>query len=284
MEKVKNGLGWVIRSFFIICIPVFLVIYVRWFQLTPLGGSYQSLGAAGVTGGLIFLFLFSGSVVFLVRHRKRAFLFSAVLFFVLNIYIITNFPVLLDSAKLNGVTYYLTYTDSGDPSFITTELTIWKGWFKHEMLQSSKYAGVFNYDYDLGLVGVVADFEDYEILLYSLRDGELLRSYHQRTEYDNHLFYISRECINPTGDKWNPCEKWKNTIYQCSMENISCVSLPFQYTSPERIVHLELNEISGEINFLINGDTSGPIDEFILVYSYGPNPRCYVEGCEILGP
>ena len=68
-------------------------------------------------------------------------------------------------------------------------------------------------------------------------------------------------------------------IYQCELDNTGCAPLPFQYTGEDEIAYLEFNEATQEYEFYVWPD----IGDEILVYSFGDHPRCYAEGCEILG-
>jgi hypothetical protein len=57
------------------------------------------------------------------------------------------------------------------------------------------------------------------------------------------------------------------------------------YKGYGRFTDVEADESTNEIQIIFKDDFDAGKREFgeeILIYTYGDNPRCYVEGCEIL--
>ena len=75
------------------------------------------------------------------------------------------------------------------------------------------------------------------------------------------------------------CDKVDYFLYQCNLDYTECKPLPVKYTSYSEDNSLELEEIAetGEILLFDNFDESPT-----LIFSYGEQPRCYVEDCQIL--
>ncbi len=64
-------------------------------------------------------------------------------------------------------------------------------------------------------------------------------------------------------------------LYRCKSNNTSCHRLPFQYEENWLPYgYIEVDNSTGEMNLNIIIDNQ-------LIFSYGANPRCYVEGCSL---
>ena len=72
MKKTTNTNEWIKRNFFLITIAIFVIIYLRWFRLTPLvlDGSYNDPNEAYITG-LVFFCIYSLFAVLSRSGRYR---------------------------------------------------------------------------------------------------------------------------------------------------------------------------------------------------------------------
>ncbi|MEW5940022.1 MAG: hypothetical protein AB1750_10195, partial [Chloroflexota bacterium] len=133
------------------------------------------------------------------------------------------------------------------------------------------------YDEKMKLVSVVEkSWDDSESLLYT--DSLPPRTFWEDLEFEGKRYYLAYVC-NPNPENKYDCIA-TYTLYQCELDNTSCVPLPFQYTEQdhqvEEIVMERDNTTNNvKVSFYWDGITT-------LIFSYGDHPRCYVEGCEIL--
>lgn len=276
MDRIKSFIKWVTKRIFPISIVVFVLIYIWWFRLTPWESQDDNCCSNGEYKlGLTLLFTYSVLVMvsWLARNRnffRMFFRFTMILFFILNSWYITALmPKVIDHAKYNEIEYYLvSYHVSFDTPWKTaTQLTKWYGGLNYEThyMDSWAWNGEIFYDKKTNLVNVVARNH----LLFT--DASSPRYYkHDSRQLDGHLYYVSSQCIY--------CNSYPYTIYKCDLDNTSCILLPFQYTGNEMFEKLDVNEVTKELEFYISTD----FESDILVYSYGENPRCFVDGCEIL--
>jgi hypothetical protein len=272
MEKAKNIFRWIYRNFFFISFATFFPFYVRRFWLLP--------SKEGLFSGIIWIFILVCIAVILRIKKYPSWmvisLFVYFIFFsaanVLNIYF--NVLRIDDYAKYNGVRYYIvSYPHYFDPPWRIYNFTEWSGLFRFKSQQIDHAGLKIRYDEKMGLVSLVSiGFDGQEQLVFT--DSDPPREYgHIFAQNNRNLYYISPQCNQ--GDDGYFCIY---TLYQCEMDNTSCVLIPFRYTSRETYAYLKFNETTDEIDVYI-APTFG--DDF-LIYSYGDHPRCYVDGCEIL--
>ena len=111
--------------------------------------------------------------------------------------------------------------------------------------------------------------------------GEHSRSYegYSKTKLGNHLYYVSDEC-NTWGNSYHDvCETSIYFLYECNLNNTGCSQMPFQYIGNAFYIEMKPNELTNEINIYFDiGTYPGTTT---LIYTYGPHPRCYVNGCTI---
>lgn len=279
MDSVKFFAEWIAKRLFPISTVIFILIYIWWFRLTPWNPQEYCCSYIDYKLGITLLVFYVGLGVIWRLTKNRNYLgklirVAIIFFFILNSWYITIYmPRLIDAAKYNETVYYLvSYPKAIDiPWRTVNQLSKWHGFLNYETLYMDDWAwkGRLFYDKKTNLVNVVAVFDDRSYLLYT--DDTPSRYYeHDSRQLENHLYYVSSQC-------WY-CKASPYTMYECELDNTSCVRLPFRYTGKGEFDYLEVNEKTKEIDFYIWLGS----DDDVLVYSYGVQPRCYVEECEIL--
>jgi len=250
VKKVVDVSKWLIRNFFLISIGVFIVIYLRWFRLTPLVFDYYNDPNGAYIVGLILLSMYIASVtlVRLAKNRttlKKTLFIPVIFFFGINvIHASSFFPSIENNIKCNGNTYYITWMHPfGDYQWTFDQLTMWRG---------LKYETQF-FGYSEGPFEIVCDKEKEEtniiraingVLIYS--HGENSRGYYgyagaQLEEYE---YFLSDRCNNWNG---NTCPTETYTLYECNLNYTSCDSLGISYTE-EVNRHKTLERRKRELN------------------------------------
>lgn len=280
MEKVKNGFRWVADNFFVISIAVFILADSTWFWLRR--------GVANSNLGYFLLLIYAIFAIFYWKMKPRSYFRTALLIltalsWLANIsYTILSSPTVEDIAYHNRTAYILVANHNFmEQPYTWFTLAKWK-WGHVPETKGIYVTGSlghvnFVYDEETKVVGVVGFFG----LAYT--DGEPPRDYENGPEYKGYKYYSSRECIKLTGGSKYHCETYRYTIYKCNLQNTGCIQIPVEYIGTEWISDLTFNEGTRELGFSVERRGDHPADDMvILVYSYGPIPRCYVEGCEIL--
>jgi hypothetical protein len=122
----------------------------------------------------------------------------------------------------------------------------------------------------------VSVFEDgFSRLVFT--DGENPRAYAGTGGklYD-HTYYLSEQCNNLSNDKgYYKCESYTYIPYRCNAQSILCESIPIQYTEEYYGYYYWVEDVAkNEISLYDDND--------VLIFTYGKDSRCYVDGCEIL--
>ena len=277
MDKVKAIIGWITKRLFPISIVIFVLIYMWWFRLTPWDPQEYCCSNGNYQFGLTLLVLFIGSGIFWLLTKNRNYLgmffrITTIFFLILNSWYITLFvPRIIDAAKYNGIVYYLVsyYTGPDQPSTLY-QLTKWYGMFNYEIRDMDRWVwkGRIFYDQKTNLVNIIT-LKNH----LSYTDSIPPRYYeHDSRQLGDHLYYVSQHC------EYCNTGPYTITMYECELDNTACAMLPFQYIGEGEFWFLDINEGTKEIEFYILPPSGG----YVLAYSYGENPRCYVEGCEIL--
>lgn len=290
MKKIRSLASWVIKDFFYITVAIFVVIYSRWFQLTPLMLNGYNDSDEALAFGFILLIIYIILGIFLKNYWRyailRGILFVPTFLFLLAsvIHIISYFPSLENDIKCNGVRYYITWSHPfSDYQWTNDTLAVWKSNFSYE----TSFFG-----YSGGPYRIVCDEEKGDTNIIRTMNGVLVetfgkedRSYdsYAKATLQNRQYFLATQCNN-----WSPsiCETVTYTLYECNLEYKSCNALPVQYTVNFDVynstnVFLEADETTNDIN-LYDGYESNP--GRTLIFTYGENPHCYVEGCKILEP
>lgn len=278
---------WITQNFFPISIAVFGVIYLNWFRLTPLmlNGSNDSDDAYVFGFGLLTIYSVSGLLVKLSKRNfplKMFLLIPMVVLFSLNIvYLKFFFPRVTNNLACNGTMYYITWSHPlSDPQWSNYTLAKWKNAFTYQ-------TQFFGYPPGAGPFEIVCDDEKGEtnivrtinnVLVYT--DGANPRRYdaYAGTQLNDQQYFLAWQCNN-----WSPytCGSETYTLYQCNLDFKSCDSLPLHYTveDPSSYLVLEADNKTNEIS-LYDDYEDNP--DRTLIFTWSENPRCYVEGCEVL--
>lgn len=290
MNRIIAGITWIVKNFFLISISILLVFYLRWFRLAPFVLGDDSDPTFGFIGGMILLGIFV-ALAFALLHSKHVLLkaillLANVIFFAINaMYLIIHIPRIEAAAKCNGITYYITYgAPLGDEQWTYRQLTKWMGIFHYE-------SQFFGYAPGRGPSEIVCDEAKSETNIVSLyprqlryTDGEHPRTYvyGALAKLKHHLYFISEQWTNP-GNRMNDlcctCNTEIYTLYECNSDYTACNPLPITYTSCYvDSLELRANPTTSEVNlFELDSDN----ENGKLIFTYGANPRCYIDGCSI---
>ena len=284
MKKIIDASKWLIRHFFYFSIAVFIVIYLRWFRLTPLM-FYNDPDYAYIVG-LILLGLYCLFAILIKLSESKTWLkilllIPAIFFFMgIVIHAYAFFPSVETIAKCNKKTYYITWMHPfGDYQWTFDNITIWKSVFKYESFFFGYSGGPYEIvcDKELDEANIISAMNDMLVLVYT--DGKNPRNYDRYTGaiLGDHRYFLADQC-----NDWVPstCGSDTYTLYQCNLEIKSCKPLSLQYTTPntESFV-FETDEKANQISLYDDFDYN---PNRTLIFTYGEYPRCYVEGCEIL--
>jgi hypothetical protein len=291
MDGINILIEWIKKRLFPISIAIFVLIYIWWFRLTPWNPSMTFWDSpkicctSNVTYrfGLILLIFYAVSGMFWRFIKSRGcfgtfFRATTIFFFTINSWYITLFvPRIIDVAKYNGIMYYLVsyYTGPDQPSTLY-QLTKWHGMFNYEIRDMDRWVwkGKIFYDQKTNLVNIVTEYKNH----LSYTDDIPPRYYeHDSRQLGNYLYYVSSLC-NSKGKDLCVTYDYAYAMYECELDNTACAMLPFRYTGEGEFNYLEVDEKTKEVGFYVWLASEGNI----LAYSYGEQPRCYVEGCEIL--
>jgi len=282
---------WVRKYFLLISAIGFIIVYLFWLKIFPFiyfdSSAFDKLPISNLLMGLRALknYVIFGMLFSLSQNRKLLrilFLIPTIFYFGLNFSVATScFPTMVDTAKFDGVTYYLTYNHQCilDEQHGENYLVVLDGEQRYELFTLSDQSGdKIVYDGQTKTIGVVQVFPDgEERLVFALDENP--RDYEWYEQFNNHLFYSSRECVSWKNKYYgNICDVDKYKIYQCEMDNTSCAPLPMQYLGKEvDWSRIEVNETTKKLEFYVVRDS-----RHTLVLSYDDHPHCHVEGCQIL--
>lgn len=286
---------WALKYFFLISITVFSIYYILWFRLFPFifFDAYSSEDMLPVSNLLMGLgalknYILFGALFSLLQNRKILrilALIPTVFYFGINYSIaISCFPSVIDTAKFEGASYYLTYNHPCilDTAYGRNFLTVYRGRQNSEVFDLlDDHGDKINYDGNTKIVSIVnVNSNETERLIFTLDDRP--RVYEESEQYKEHLYYVNNECKSWTKKSYGyACETSTFRIYQCEMDNTSCTPL-MQFTGKtyyNSYSYIEINETTGELEFYVVRDS-----RHTLVLSYDDYPHCHVEGCEILQP
>ena len=100
--------------------------------------------------------------------------------------------------------------------------------------------------------------------------GKEPRYYDYPALLNDHLYYLAHY--------YNPGPKTTTfLLYECNLDNTSCKQLPIRYVGSGYLRDTVANEAKGEINVFIDDQ----MEQDTLIFTWGKNPQCFVEGCEI---
>lgn len=285
MKNVVIKLYRIAGYFFLAVLLVFLILYLRWFYLIP------CLPLMAFNFILLLVYGVFTGVYWIAVAKDKAFIVKTVLFMLCigllgTVYLDLNLhmPRIRNTAKCNGNTYYITDIQPlFDEQWTETHLTKWR---------SICCFGTRFFGYSAGPFEIVCDEDNKEtnfVNTYSGKlyytDGDEVRVYQEYvgTKLENHRYFLSRRLFLPEGsDKQrHPLyDVHTYTLYECNLDYTNCTSLPIEYTSGDiGSLVLEADELGKEINLF---DEYVLSERKILIFTYGENSRCYVDGCVIL--
>ncbi len=286
MNKIDDVLARVRTVFLVLSIVALTVVYAWWFRLIPLVRHTGADGSGTLLFGLNLLIAYFASVgvwaLFRKRARPQAFLLVAVaVLLIVNIrFAFVYFPQLEASGEYGRTTYYLTSNAPFLDCCPYHEFTKWESGFKYDTRFMSYWGGYLKLVYDpkQNLVSVAQRWPPYDRLTYA--DTEPPRHYDTQMPVGDHLYYTSLDCAAGPKDRPYICDIWSYGLYECGLDNLSCVALPFRYLGDYSFdTSMALNEATGELDLYFDiGDYPG---HHTLIYSYGEHPRCYVDGCSL---
>lgn len=282
MEKGKSILRWTLQIFFILFIWIFVLAYFAWFWVAPDSNFYLGLP-------LLVFYILLALLYQITKARlwiKLILLIPVTFVWIANpFYMVKAFPMFNTMAFYNKTLYVVTsQSDFFEPQYAWVQLRSWKWGLIPKMENLGHAWGIlrFVYDKETKVVRLLRNAGGGEILVFT-DDGKHTRRYEFEIEHQNHDYYLSKVCLVWGKSSYGySCESYEWMFYQCDTNNISCVALPFKYTGWEWDGELEINDSTGEVDFIIwqYSDTAETVT--VLVYSYGTISRCYVDGCEIL--
>ena len=253
-------------------------LYFFWYWISPVSDAFE-------TGRFLFtIYLFI--VLFWIFIRGKISIFANLLvflFFVISILYYKNFlSSILDRVEYAGVQYYITYSQEPFDGWQDYHITARKGLFQY----NSHGLGMVSVGDDLKLKYDTTINKMTVVETEGLAGGEIIFSieeenplfYEAVEELDNYVYYLFSSCRQIGVD----CQNRIYFLYKCELDNTYCKQLPFMYDgkfggySSKLIKHEAASEM--EIYFEPYFDRE---QKEVLIYSYGREPRCYVEDCYI---
>jgi hypothetical protein len=254
-----------------------IILYFFWYWISPLSSGYP----AGIF--LLSLYLLATFPWMLLRVKLPFLVSTLAIFFGINIMYYMNFLTsIVDETENDGVQYYITYSLEPLDGWQDYDLTARKGIFQyvfHGLLPATLKRNLkLKYDTTIDRMTVVEDdFYDREIIV-SVEEDEPL-SYEAFTELGSNVFYLFSRCKQLGVN----CQDRIYYLYKCKLDNTYCERLPFMYDGEYGGYSSNIisNEAISEIEVYFEPYFDQEMKE-VLIYSYGSEPRCYVEGCHTI--
>jgi hypothetical protein len=288
MNNISNAIKWAIRNFFFITIAIFIIIYLWWFRLTPF--VFLDDPTTAFVGGFILLivYLAFSLALSLSKHvfLKAIFYFFNFIFLMVNVlYLEIHIPRIETSKKCNGETYYITYgAPLLDEQWTYVQVSKWKGLVYESHFWGYAPGSAANdiiCDTNRKETHFIRNFSDPSTLIFI--DGENPQGFYEyaSARLKNSLYFLSEDWSieNCTNEQYWACDISVYTLYKCKSNYTDCNPLPITYTSGDvDFLELRADETTNEI--ILFEHYSGSDDE-TLIFTYGENSRCYVDGCTI---
>ena len=291
LTRIIDLIPTLFRRLFLLSIVVIGIFYLRWLWLDPPVFKVYSDPTNAFRAGMMLLAPFV-AFAFALQRAKKAFVHWAlvvanVLFLWVNVsYLIVHMPSIEASARCNGKTYFITYgAPVLDEQWTYRQLTIWRGPFRYQ----SRFFGYapghgssrFVCDAAHGETHIVSNLSDG--LRYT--DGPNPRTYElgEWAALHGHYYFLSWQLAEPRATCSDPCSGREEvyTLYECTEHYTGCHSLSISYTTRNAdgfAVRAKLETDQVDVYQL----SYTPYDE-TLIFTYGPEPRCFAEGCIISG-
>lgn len=291
MSRIIAATAWIVGHFFIISIAVLVIFYLQWFRIAPFTLGDNSDPTGGFIVGMILLGIFGALAFVLLRRRKPGILkdlliFINVVFLAINtMYLIIYVPRIETSAQCNSITYYIAYGHPfGDAQWTYRQLTKWEGVFRYK-------SSFFGYAPGRGPSEIICDRAKSETNIVSLypqqlryTDGEHPRAYvyGASAQLQDHLYFLSDQWATPDKRTSEPCCSCNTeiyTLYECNSDYTGCNPLPISYIACYADdLALNADPATNEVSLV---EQYSGNDSETLIFTYGRNPRCYVDGCAI---
>ena len=285
MEKINIFTTWIIKRSPLLTIIFFVIFYLRWLYITPLEFTYYNDPNESIIfgGGLLGFYIFSVLWFYKIKNPELRFaagLLSVILFFFNTAFLLYFFPRTVTETRCKNASYIIsTSSPLNDPQWTYFQFTKWT-WLNYETF----FFGYSGYDYEIVCDEIQKEanviIPPLDAIHYT--DGASPRLYtHTSARLDDTLFILSNDWHIPEGcdpnSPWN-CDSFIYTLYKCKSNYTECHPLPIRYiTGNEKFPYLEADLEKKEI-YLYDNESD------LLIFTYGKNLRCYVEGCEILKP
>jgi hypothetical protein len=272
--------------------PVYCAIFFLWaLARVPLVLYVIGYNAISYIGLLMLLVVCVMIVVQLFRRPSKLFRGLGIVLLIftcpvncLSVSAIAAMPDILDTANINGIKYYLV----AEPEALDIHVyySLYKCTsFGFKCSPTSFYWGPTTGDIDLHLmqdennpneIYVLKTHysNDASDLMYSDGTQSIYYDYASSSQVGNHLYYLAYIRV-PNTIYREHSRIYK--LYQCNLDNTNCIRLPFEYQSMGTYTTIDTNETTGEIKIFIDS----VVKQDTLIYTYGENPHCYVDGCII---
>jgi hypothetical protein len=285
MNKITNAIKWAFNNFFLIAIVIFIILYLRWFQIIPFV-TPKYLTEAFVGGGILMSIYGGLLIIFLLaKHAILKFvLFMAVstILFINSIYLFVFMPRVKFTAECNGIIYYIaSVRPLGDDA--RRPFDVFSKWENIYKFESFQFGVVTN---------IVCDEKNkethfingYGVMSYS--DGETPQSFYEYTsaQLKDNIFLMSEKSENctqlPSDEEYSTCDTLAYTLYKCKTDYTNCTPLPITYRTNryDTMYDLRANEKTSEIS-LFERDNEN--ENETLIFTYAKNSHCYADGCTI---
>ena len=278
-----------IGGILIFLMPIFSVGYFFWVRygipLVFYVSNYREIsfvGALLLSVGSIFTIF---ALIYARPTGKSGIRIVGIILFALTlpfncllVYVSPTLQTVLDKAQISNTTYYLTGEINLDGHFFRHLYKCTNNHFACEKTPFYSGGGSSVWHWHLMIDKTTDPNEINVILAYSDGDEVLEYTYGAQPRYydyspaqlSDHLYYLSYP------EDFTYYKPTIFTLYECKLDNTSCKKLPIQYTGLGRLREMKTDETTGEISVFIGNKYK------TLIFTWGENPRCYVEGCEIL--
>jgi hypothetical protein len=248
-----------------------------WYWISPLSSGYPA-------GRFLLILYLLATFVWVLLRAKLPFLVSIVaILFGINILYYVNFASsIVDETKHDGVWYYITYSLEPFDGWQDYDLTARSGLFRyvfHGLVPATQRSNLkLKYDATIGRMTVIESDKLYDRKTIISIEGDEPLFYEAFAELSSYGYYLFSRCkqlgIN--------CQDRIYFLYRCKLDNTYCERLPFMYDGEYGgySSNLLINEATSEIEIYFEPYVDQEQKE-VLIYSYGREPRCYVEGCHI---
>ncbi len=234
---------------------------------------------------LLFSYIVYSLIRLLQKHHnlKNFYALATVMLFLANWHQVYDYmPDVYKTVTFNGATYYITWNDEPEHEDYV-QLTKRRGVFDYEtyvLMYKRSPEMKFLIDEKAKEVSVVIVYSN-EL---SYTDSTPPRFYEEGSsvQSSNHRYYASSKYVKDISCYGGfTCQVLTYTLYECELDNTGCRLLPFEYTTGDGggDSTLEVNEATNEINFYL-GMGEYPFKK-TLIYTYGSNPQCHIDGCVI---